>query len=123
MRAQLRRKPLNHDQFKLKSKRLPWRRDMTLCIAAACWEAEEEPRIIICSETRVESGWAGAKIAHKHAWITPHWQALMAGELSKAEDFAATCTETLKAGVFSSENIFDRLNEASAKHKAKLCER
>ena len=96
---------------------------MTLCIAAACWEAEEEPRIIICSETRVESGWAGANIAHKHAWITPHWQALMAGELSKAEDFAATCTETLKAGVFSSENIFDRLNEASAKHKAKLCER
>lgn len=96
---------------------------MTLCIAAACRDEQGESRIVVCNDTWEQTDSAGGHIADKQDYIGPGWRCLLAGEISKAEDFAATCRSVLKPREFTYDNIFDKLNEASAKHKEKLAKR
>lgn len=96
---------------------------MTLCMAAACQE-KGELRIVSWADTRGETGWAGADTAYKYDYaVRPNWPVLMAGELSKAKEFAATCRSVLRAKDFTADNIYDKLNEAATVHKEKLTER
>lgn len=97
--------------------------DMTLCMAAICDEGVT-PRIVIGADARVEVGWAGANVGFKLNWAgQPGWPAMLAGEVSKAEDLLATYRSVLKPKDFNRNNIFDKMNEASCAHKEKLCER
>ncbi len=90
---------------------------MTLCIAAAC----EENRIVTLMDTRTETAYSGSDTGFKFDWIARGWTALLAGEMSKAEEFTATLRSMLKAEEFTRENIWDKLNEGSCAHKEKLC--
>jgi hypothetical protein len=96
---------------------------MTLCIAAACKDDQGEPRIVVCNDTWEQTESAGGHVADKQDYIGHGWRCLLAGDISKAEDFAATCRSVLKPREFTYDNVFDKLNEASAKHKEKLTKR
>jgi len=97
---------------------------MTLCIAAACREEDsKEPRIVACTDARAETGFAGGDVAFKYEWLArPSWQALMSGEVSKAEQMAATFRTLLRPSDLDMDSIFDKLNEASNAHKMLLCD-
>jgi len=89
-------------------------------MAAACQE-KGELRIVTWADTRSEIDWAGANIAHKYDHVAgPHWHSLMAGELSKGKEIAATYRSVLKPEEFTEDNIYDKLNEAACVHKEKL---
>lgn len=99
---------------------------MTLCLAAVCWDEEEDrQKIVFGADRRAEVAWAGGDVAFKLERITDTWRALIAGEISKAHDLITTCTSILDEGLddITSNNIFDKFNEASSKHKEKLCRR
>jgi len=113
---------------KLKSKRLPWRYSMTLCIAALCGDAEgAQPanRIVFGSDYRAETSWAAGNVAFKFGWIG-EMGVLMAGEMSKALDFIATARSVIDrddAEPLRLDNLVDKFNEVSSTHKEKLCRR
>lgn len=109
--------------FTQKPRRHPWRHRMTLCIAAGCMDSPLEPRIVACTDSRVETDSAGAHIALKHDYISDRWQCLLAGDISKAEDLITTLRAVLDPVELTAENVFDKINEASAKHKEKMCKR
>lgn len=67
----------------------PWRLKMTCCIAAAC-QMDDEPRIVLCSDLRLETLEAGAENELKFRWAASNWPALIAGEVSKAEALLQT---------------------------------
>jgi hypothetical protein len=96
---------------------------MTLCIAAACETEQKERGIIVCTDSREETNSAGGDIAFKHDDVAIGWHCLLADDISKAKDFAATCRSVLDSSKFTAQNIFDKINEASSKHKEKLCAR
>jgi hypothetical protein len=95
---------------------------VTLCMTATCWERLGE-RIVSWSDLRVGPDWAAADIGLKQDWVCRGWSALLAGTDSKGEDLAATFRQVLKPEEFTYDNIFDKFNQASAAHKAKLCQR
>lgn len=69
---------------------------MTLCMAAICYNHDKDrPQIVFGMDQRAEVSWAGGNVAFKFAWATKNWAALAAGELSKAQDFLATCHSVL----------------------------
>lgn len=109
--------------FTEQPQRHPWRYRMTLGIAAGCWNNPEEPRIIACTDSRVQTDSAGADIAQKHDFISDKWQCLLAGDISKAEDLIATYRSVLESIELTADNVFDKINEASARYKEKLCNR
>ena len=96
---------------------------MTLCMAAVCKEKGDKSVIVVTADRRAEKSWAGGNVAVKLGWATANWHALFAGDISKAEDFLATCCDTLDSSEFTFTNIFDKLNEVSSAHKKKLIER
>src|SRR5438309_827952 len=107
-----------------KSKRLPWRRKMTLCIAAVCREEiGRAPRIVISADKRSEVAWAGGNVAFKFSWGSVELAALIAGDESKARDLLITCCEILGAESLTMFNIEQKINQAAAAHKAKLVDR
>jgi len=114
----VRRKPPSLRKFE----RLPWRRKMTLCIAAACRE-EKEHRIVISADQRSEVAWAGGNVAFKFGWASVEMAALIAGDESKARDLLVTCCETLGTDALDTLNISEKINQAAAAHKAKLVDR
>lgn len=99
---------------------------MTLCMAAVCWDADKSRhRIVFGMDKHAEVDWAGGNVAFKFGWAKRDWPALIAGEISKAQEFLATCRATL-AGEdepITVNNIFDKFNEVSCVHKEKLCQR
>jgi hypothetical protein len=100
---------------------------MTLCMAAICWDVENDTEMIICgSDKRAEVSWAGGNVALKFAWAKPGWAALFAGEVSKAQDFLSTCRSVLdyeSGDPLTRDDLFDKFNQASIAHKEKLCRR
>jgi hypothetical protein len=119
----MRHEPPNyhHRRRRIKREPLPWEIDMTLCMAASCVEQDGESRIVAWTDTRVEGEGAGSNSGYKYEFIkTPGWRALIAGEISKARDLAATFREVLDASELHGRNIFDKLNEASGAHNLKL---
>jgi hypothetical protein len=61
----------------------PWRKRMTLCIAAICHQARKQ-RIVFSTDWQVESETAGAEIQDKLYWIRDDWPALLAGTFTRA---------------------------------------
>lgn len=98
---------------------------MTLCIAAVCCEDESRnPRLVFCADKRAEVGWAGGEVGWKIKIGGINLFALVAGEISKAEDLLATSRDlTLGFRPSVTDNLFDKFNQISSAHKKKLCER
>jgi len=65
---------------------------MTCCIAAAC-EMDDDPRIVLCSDLRVETPEAGAENELKFRWAAENWPALIAGDVARAEGLLQTYLE------------------------------
>jgi hypothetical protein len=99
---------------------------MTLCMAAICYDTETNAhRIVVGADRRAEVDWAGGNVALKYGTARKGWSALIAGDMSKAEEFLATCRTVFSKDdePFTRDNIFDKFNEASCAHKEKLCRR
>ncbi len=82
----------------------PWGNIVTLCIAAACQD-RDKARIILCSDTKVEAGVAGAEIEDKLRCLVPGWPALLAGNLAKAEELVDFYTNYLNPRRLTEKNI------------------
>src|SRR5437762_13603915 len=103
---------LRHEpRSRRKSERLR-RVRMTLCLAAACYEGDE-PRLVLGADKRAEVSWAGGNVAFKFRWAGINWPALIAGDVSSADDFLATCRSTFDVKQLTTKTIFDALNEVS----------
>jgi len=98
---------------------------MTLCIAAVCIEGDdpEKQRIIVCADSRIQTDIASGDIGTKHIGISKSLWGMYSGDSSEAQKLAGTCRKTLgQITVDSSDVLFEKLNEASAAHKQRLCE-
>lgn len=58
---------------------------MTLCIAALCQE-DGKPRVVASFDRRVETAIAGADTELKFESLSPHWGALLAGDVALARE-------------------------------------
>jgi hypothetical protein len=99
---------------------------MTLCMAAACYDLENDKNYVMtAADRRAEVDWAGGDVAYKYGFAKKGWPALFAGELSKAEDFLATSRAYFKQDgePLTPDNVLDKFNEVSSLHKEKLCRR
>jgi 20S proteasome alpha/beta subunit len=98
---------------------------MTLCIAANCLENRnpDRARIVISADARSESTTIGGDNTSKYEILTDGLWAMFAGEISKARDLTSTFREVLSGVELKQDTLFEKLNEASGKHKGKLCDR
>lgn len=94
---------------------------MTLCVAAACRE-EDQPRIVLCADRRVETWAASAEIGFKFEWVKSKWPVLYAGDLSQAKNTIQTFFQCLAPVQLTSINIQDEFQKPSQKQKRKLAE-
>lgn len=113
---------------KRKFERLSWRQKMTLCIAAACIEgddpySDDKQRIVVCADPRIQTDVASGDVGTKHTSISNNLWAMYSGDTSQAQKLAGTCREVLGGlTVDYTDVLFEKLNEASATHKRRLCD-
>jgi hypothetical protein len=87
--------PKRHD-FNVKL-RYASRMGMTVCIAVACQE-EGEPRIVLCSDTRLEYGeWGSTNSAVKLDVLGYGWIAQMAGDWSSVRELCSILKKKIQA--------------------------
>lgn len=98
---------------------------MTLCIAANCLENRnpERPCIVVSADSRSESDITGGDNTSKYEILTDGLWAVFAGRISNARDLAATFREVLAGTELKQDTLFQKLNDASGRHKGKLCDR
>jgi hypothetical protein len=65
-----------------------WRNQVTICIAAMC-QHNDEARIVLCSDWKAEEGLGGSETTDKWRSLPKKWEALLAGDLSRAEELVA----------------------------------
>ena len=65
-----------------------WRKNVTVCIAAAC-RHEGSPRIVLGADWKQETYLAGSETADKLRRLPKNWVALIADDLSRAEELTA----------------------------------
>lgn len=127
-----RHRPLPPPFFKrkTKSKRLPWKIDMTLCMAAISIGTREPPRdlsfaLVTVTDQRVETESAGGNFGDKQMPIAQdgQWHALYSDIVSAAHNFTSTLRTVLRPHEFTRDNLLDNLSQASSIHKQKLIER
>jgi hypothetical protein len=95
---------------------------VTLCIAAACYKGRHN-RIVICADKRTEVDWASGNVGWKFSFASDNWPILLSGDTSKAAGLITTCREVIKDGEgITYDNISDKLNKVSSRHKHKLCD-
>ena len=99
---------------------------MTLCMAAIAKDTNDhKDKLLLAFDKRAETFWAGGDVIFKLGLAGYNWPALVAGDVSRAEDFLATCRATLLSDpeTLTMENVFDKFNRVSSTHKEKLCKR
>jgi len=112
-----------HPVFRPKSKRLSSRRAMTVCIAAACQESDDEPRIVLCRDWRSEVPNVGSTDKQlKFRNLSKQWVALLAGNTSKAEELCIRLEEHLKTAKFTEANMADEVRKVFHEYKKTLAD-
>jgi hypothetical protein len=69
---------------------------VTLCIAAACQD-HGKPRIVLCSDLRLQTTTDSAEIQDKLSFRIPNWAALIAGQPTRAEELLDTYRQFFKS--------------------------
>lgn len=92
---------------------------MTLCIAAAA-RSEDKPCLILCADHKIGTLAAQAEIGFKFKWVRNGWPALIAGDLSRAEELVTTFKEHLVMMNFDEVNVFDAMKSAGETFRVKL---
>jgi hypothetical protein len=95
---------------------------MTLCMAAVCRE-KGEARIVLCSDNRIETDYAGGNIGFKVSVAGPQLPAMYAGVPTEAEDLLATSREIFDRKPYTRNTVYDILNDVVAAHYEKLHDR
>ncbi len=108
-----------------KSKRLPSRRAMTICIAAACQKStkNDEPCIVFCCDWKAEVPEVGsAETAMKFRHLSDQWKALIAGDMSRADELCIRYESRLKENNFSEANMADEVRSVFHAYKKTLAD-
>jgi hypothetical protein len=94
---------------------------VTLCIAAACqdWDTKRA-HFVFCADRKSGTPVAQAEISFKMRWIKYNWPAMIAGDLSRAEELICTFKDHLRGIDFQSANVFDSMREAGESFRRKL---
>jgi hypothetical protein len=104
-------------------RRLPWRKAVTLCIAAVCKNVGDEvPQFVFCADHKVGTFAAQAEIGFKFKWATKNWPALVAGDLSRAEELISTFAQHLSSVELTPTNVFDEMKSAGDVFREKLAD-
>jgi hypothetical protein len=82
---------------------VPERRDMTVCIAAACDE-DESNCIVLCSDWRVSGALGSAETMLKQKWLPKNWWLLVSG----IESDINALTLALRAAFEDADTVDDR---------------
>jgi hypothetical protein len=101
-----------------KPRRLPTRKVMTVCIAAACKE-NKESRLILCSDRKIGTWMASAQLGAKFRWAGRNWPALVSGTMTRAEELLATYRQSLSGVKVDTSNMFDEFKKPALLHKEK----
>jgi hypothetical protein len=106
--------------------------DMTLCIAAFAingWkmkgpEKMEGPKINVCVvfDKRIETSTSGAEIAFKFKKVSANWAALIAGNVSRAEELLSLYTSNLPSEPIPDTELLDELRKPPQTFKRRLAE-
>src|SRR5947208_326876 len=103
--------------------RVPWRLQMTLCIAAVCEDQDKKEKcIVVSSDWKAEVGdVAGAEIQNKLYWMfDKSWPTLIAGTASEAHDLISCYRNALNPKGVTRRNIAYRIRAAALKRKEEL---
>ena len=98
---------------------------MTICIAAACQENEQndDPRIVFCCDWRGEVQQVGsADTTFKFRNLSEQWIALQAGDVSRAEELCTRFETHLKTANFTDENMADETRKVLNNYKRALAD-
>lgn len=98
-----------------------WRSQVTVCIAAMC-EHNGEPRIVLCSDWKGEEGFGGSETTDKWRSLPKGWEALIAGDLSRAEELIARYESHLKLmpDMPNDNTLYDEMKKPAHTQKAAL---
>jgi 20S proteasome alpha/beta subunit len=55
-------------------------RDVTVCIAAACRDEDDEEKIVLCTDKKLSSLMGSAETGYKILYLAAHWRLLTAGD-------------------------------------------
>jgi len=97
---------------------------MTVCIAALCYE-NNKSGIVVCSDHRFESYFAGGETGWKLSVIIPGWTAMLSGDTGKAHELIATYREYLSredAFALTEHNVTAELKRPVELFKTRLIE-
>jgi ATP-dependent protease HslVU (ClpYQ) peptidase subunit len=96
---------------------------VTVCIAAACYESEDEPRIVLCRDWRSEVPMVGSSDKQlKIRNLSKGWVALMAGDTSRANELCIKFEDHLKARPFTESNLVDDARLVFQEYKKTLAD-
>jgi ATP-dependent protease HslVU (ClpYQ) peptidase subunit len=96
---------------------------MTVCIAAACQESDDEPRIVLCRDWRSEVPNVGSTDKQlKFRNLSKQWVALLAGNTSRAEELCIRFEEHLKKVKFTEAIIADEVRAVFHDYKKTLAD-
>jgi|HubBroStandDraft_1064217.scaffolds.fasta_scaffold18527_4 ATP-dependent protease HslVU (ClpYQ) peptidase subunit len=96
---------------------------MTVCIAAACEEGIDEPRIILCRDWRSEVPNVGSSDKQlKFRNLSREWVALLAGNVSKAEELCIRFEKHLKTTKLTEDNLADEARKVFHAYKEALAD-
>jgi hypothetical protein len=94
---------------------------MTVCIAAACEENIDEPRIVLCRDWRSEVPNVGSSDNQlKFRNLSQQWVALLAGNVSRAEELCIRFETHLKTTEFAEDNLVDEARAVFHAYKETL---
>ena len=102
-----------------KPRRLPKRKDMTLCIAVACeMGLGREPRIVLCTDWQQEmEGIGAAENRNKLSWVKEGWPVLIADILCHAAGLTDEYGAHLGKIVLDRENVLSELKKPAQRYK------
>jgi len=94
---------------------------MTVCIAAICSDGEDNNKVVLCRDWRGEVQGVGSfENTEKFRWLAKGWVALLAGNISRAEEMCLLYESHLKKTTLTEENILDELRHVFHEYKKTL---
>jgi hypothetical protein len=96
---------------------------MTICIAATCEEPEDKPCIVLCRDWRGEVPSVGSNDELlKLRRLSDKWVALIANNISRAEELCLRIEYSLKSTPFTEQNIAQELRKIFGEHKRAMAD-
>lgn len=94
---------------------------VTVCIAAVCETLTNDPKVILCADTRMSApGLVKYEMGFKFGWAARGIHAMIADEPARAKELLATYWAYLNGVQLTPENVADEIKKPPMQYKRKL---